>query len=119
MACANVAVAAGEPGAAAGRRPRGGRSRRGRVLAGDLARQAAARMGCFIVDARRLLHIYADLIAESLAAGKEVRLIGLGTFKPLPHRRRQTVKFLAAKRLREAAARAPRLRAEPGGGGAV
>jgi nucleoid DNA-binding protein len=78
------------------------------VLARDLVREAAARMGCYQTDAKRLLDIYCRLVSEALAAGKDVHLHGLGVFKPLPHRRRQTVRFVAAKRLRQAAARAPK-----------
>src|SRR5260370_34330964 len=48
---------------------------------GELAHQIAARSGLSLKDAEKALDAFTEVVPENLARGKEVRLIGFGSWK--------------------------------------
>jgi DNA-binding protein HU-beta len=48
---------------------------------GELVHQIAARSGLSLKDAEKALDAFTEVVPENLARGKEVRLIGFGSWK--------------------------------------
>ena len=51
---------------------------------GELAHQMAARSGLSLKDAEKALDAFTEVVRENLARGKEVRLIGFGSWSLRP-----------------------------------
>jgi DNA-binding protein HU-beta len=51
------------------------------VSKGELAHQIAARSGLSLKDAEKALDAFTEVVRENLAQGREVRLIGFGSWR--------------------------------------
>ncbi len=56
---------------------------------GELAHQIAARSGLSLKDAEKALDAFTEVVRENLAQGREVRLIGFGSWSPRPSPKRR------------------------------
>lgn len=83
----------------------------------EVVARVSERMMCYKKDCRQLLTHFADLVMEELLAGHLVYFRPLGTFHPVVGRGgKRRVRFVPARRLRLALARAQEVTKNEAGG---